>query len=61
MLRADGDDGLVGAPGLKRLALPRGLSPEHLLFQDMKEGDDVSKAAGEYQQLVMESQPSMSG
>lgn len=46
MLRADGDNGLVGAQGLERLALPCGLSPEHLLFQDMEEGDDVPEAAG---------------
>lgn len=53
MLRADGDDGLVGAQGLERLALPRRLSPEHLLFQDMEEGDDVSEAARRYQRLIM--------
>lgn len=46
MLGADGDNGLVGAQGLERLAFPCGLSPEHLLFQDMEEGDDVSEAAG---------------
>lgn len=46
MLGADGDNGLVGAQGFERLALPCGLSPEHLLFQDMEEGDDVSEAAG---------------
>lgn len=53
MLRADGDDGLVSAQGLERLALPRRLSPEHLLFQDMEEGDDVSEATRRYQRLIM--------